>query len=127
MRKWRSADSCYSERLADVAEPHRRVLPRSPNLFIIYLSEFFPPRQGSACQGRRATILIGFLAVVNYRGVDPGGKTVFSTFSSLSTKVLCSAFCFIAGLAALALHPEIRVTPATTTPTSADWFEKPCC
>lgn len=90
------------------------------NLFIIYLSEFFPSVRAPLARASVLTILIGFLAVVNYRGVTGGNR--LSNFFTV-TKVALLGFFVIAGLAALALHPEIRVTPAATTPTSADWFE----
>jgi APA family basic amino acid/polyamine antiporter len=90
------------------------------NLFIIYLSEFFPGVKAPFARAGVLTILIGFLAVVNYRGVTGGNR--ISNFFTV-TKVALLAFFVIAGLTALALHPAIRVTPAATTTTSADWFE----
>jgi amino acid transporter len=90
------------------------------NLFIIYLGEFFPGVRVSFVRAGVLTILIGFLAVVNYRGVT-GGKQLSDFFTV--TKVALLAFFIVTGLAALALHPEIRVTPAATQTTSADWFE----
>jgi amino acid transporter len=90
------------------------------NLFIIYLGEFFPGVRVPFVRAGVLTILIGFLAVVNYRGVT-GGKQLSDFFTV--TKVALLAFFIITGLAALALHPEIRVAPAATHPTSADWFE----
>src|SRR5229473_3112794 len=90
------------------------------NLFIIYLSEFLPGVRAPLARAAVLTILIGFLAVVNYRGVTGGNR--LSNFFTV-TKAALLAFFVIAGLTALALHPEIRVTPAATTTTSADWFE----
>ncbi len=90
------------------------------NLFIIYLSEFFPGVRTPLARASVLTILIGFLAIVNYRGVTGGNR--LSNFFTV-TKVALLGFFVIAGLTALALRPEIRVMPAVTTPTSADWFE----
>src|SRR3984893_15073043 len=90
------------------------------NLFIIYLSEFFPSVKTPLVRACVLTILIGFLAVVNYRGVTGGNR--LSNFFTV-TKLALLAFFLVTGLTALALHPDIRVTPASTHTTSADWFE----
>jgi amino acid transporter len=90
------------------------------NLFIIYLGEFFPGVRAPLARAGVLTMLIGFLAVVNYRGVT-GGKQLSDFFTV--TKVALLTFFIVTGLTALALHPEIRVTPAATQTTSADWFE----
>src|SRR5216684_142669 len=44
------------------------------NLFIIYLSEFVPSVRAPLTRASVLTILIGFLAVVNYRGVTGGNR-----------------------------------------------------
>jgi basic amino acid/polyamine antiporter, APA family len=90
------------------------------NLFIIYLGEFFPGVRAPLARAGVLTILIGFLAVVNYRGVT-GGNRLSNLFTV--TKLALLAFFIITGLTALGLHPEIRVIPAATETTSADWFE----
>ena len=90
------------------------------NLFISYLGEFFPGAKGTLARAGILTMLIGFLAAVNYRGVT-GGKQLSDFFTI--TKVSLLAFFIIAGLAALALHPAIRVRPADTQIAAKDWFE----
>jgi len=90
------------------------------NLFITYLSEFFPGVQAPLARAIVLTILIGFLAAVNYRGVI-GGNWVSNFFTI--TKVTLLSFFTLAGLAALLLHPAIRVTPPATPTTATDWFE----
>jgi amino acid transporter len=65
------------------------------------------------------TVLIGFLAAVNYRGVT-SGKWLSNFFTI--TKILLLALFIAAGLLALALHPQIRVTPAAVPATTGDWF-----
>jgi APA family basic amino acid/polyamine antiporter len=90
------------------------------NLFITYLSEFFPGVKEPLARAAVLTILIGFLAAVNYRGVT-GGNWVSNFFTV--TKVTLLSFFILAGLAALVLHPGIRVTPAATPTTATDWFE----
>jgi APA family basic amino acid/polyamine antiporter len=90
------------------------------NLFITYLGEFFPGVKAPLTRAAVLTILIGFLAAVNYRGVT-GGNWVSNIFTV--TKVTLLSFFVLAGLAALLLHPAIRVTPPTTPTTATDWFE----
>jgi APA family basic amino acid/polyamine antiporter len=90
------------------------------NLFITYLAEFFPGVTAPFARAAVLTLLIGFLAFVNYRGVT-GGNRLSNLFTV--TKVTLLAFFILAGLAALALRPEIRVHPAAATATSSDWFE----
>jgi amino acid transporter len=65
------------------------------------------------------TILIGFLAAVNYRGVRDG-KWLSNCFTI--TKVLLLALFIVTGFTALALRPEIRVTPAAVPASAGDWF-----
>lgn len=90
------------------------------NLFIIYLGEFFPGVTTPFVRATVLTLLIAFLAVVNYRGVS-GGNRLSNLFTV--TKVTLLGFFVLAGLAALAFHPEIRVHPPSTPATSSDWFE----
>ncbi len=90
------------------------------NLFITYLSEFIPAVTRPFARAAVLTVLIGFLAAVNYRGVTGGNQ--LSNFFSI-TKVSLLAFFVATGFAALALHPELRVNPAPTHASSADWFE----
>ncbi|HEX4542042.1 MAG TPA: amino acid permease [Candidatus Acidoferrum sp.] len=90
------------------------------NLFITYLGEFIPAVTAPIPRAAVLTILIGFLAAVNYRGVAGGNQ--LSNFFTI-TKVSLLAFFVIAGLAALALHPELRITSPIVHATSADWFE----
>src|SRR5690349_18948152 len=90
------------------------------NLFIIYLAEFFPAVTKPFARAAVLTVLIGFLAVVNYRGVSGGNQ--LSNFFTV-TKVSLLGFFVIAGLAALAFHPGIRVHPASVEATPSAWFE----
>ncbi len=89
-------------------------------LFITYLGEFFPGVRAPLARAGVLTILIGFLAVVNYRGVTGGNR--LSNFFTV-TKVTLLAFFIVTGFAALALHPGIRVTPPVAPTTASDWFE----
>jgi APA family basic amino acid/polyamine antiporter len=90
------------------------------NLFITYLSEFYPIVKTPVTRAAVLTVLIGFLAAVNYRGVT-GGNWLSNFFTV--TKVTLLAFFIVAGLVALLLHPAIRVTPAAISITAANWFD----
>jgi len=90
------------------------------NLFISYLADFYPGARSPLPRAGVLTLLIGFLAIVNYRGVT-GGKKVSNFFTA--TKVALLVFFVLVGLTALALHPAIRVTPEALQPTAANWFE----
>jgi amino acid transporter len=89
------------------------------NLFITYLTAFVPAARAPLMRVGILAVLIGFLAGVNYRGVADGKW--LSNFFTI-TKVLLLTLFIVAGLAALALHPEIRVTPAAVPARAGDWF-----
>jgi amino acid transporter len=89
------------------------------NLFITYLTAFVPAARAPLVRAGVLTVLIGFLAAVNYRGVTDGKW--LSNFFTI-TKVLLLTLFVAAGLSALALHPEIRVTPVEVPAHAADWF-----
>jgi APA family basic amino acid/polyamine antiporter len=93
------------------------------NLFIVYLTELYPGARAPLARAGVLTVLIGFLAVVNYRGVN-GGKKLSNFFTV--TKVALLAFFVLAGLTALALHPGIRVTPAASQPRRRTGLKR-CC
>ena len=90
------------------------------NLFITYLAEFFPEVTQSFVRATVLTVLIGFLALVNYRGVS-GGNRLSNIFTV--TKVSLLAFFVVAGFAALAFRPEIRANPAHINASPSAWFE----
>jgi basic amino acid/polyamine antiporter, APA family len=90
------------------------------NLFITYLSAFFPTVNAAIVRGLILTALIGLLAAVNYCGVS-GGNALSNFFTV--TKVLLLGLFVAGGLTALALHPGIRVVPATVPNTAANWFQ----
>ena len=90
------------------------------NLFISYLTEFFPKVSERGTRAGIIAVLIGFLAVVNYRGVANGNR--LSGFFTGIKLVLLVAFTG-GGLLALALHPATRVTPPEVHVTAASWFD----
>ena len=89
------------------------------NLFITYLTAFVSAARAPLVRAGVLTVLIGFLAAVNYRGVTDGKW--LSNFFTI-TKVLLLTLFIAAGLIALALHPEIRVTPTEVPAHATDWF-----
>ena len=90
------------------------------NLFISYLTLFFPGVAIPSVRGIVLISVIGFLATVNYRGVT--GGTLLNNFFTLTKLILLVLFAG-GGLTAMLLHPAIRVTPETVFPTVSDWCE----
>jgi len=90
------------------------------NLFVSYLSEFFPAVNNIAMRAAVLSMLIAFLAAVNYRGVSSGKK--LSNFFTV-TKLFLLLLFIGGGVTALLLHPAIRVTPAVVAASASDWFE----
>ena len=90
------------------------------NLFISYLSQFFPGVAIPVARGIVLILLIGFLATVNYRGVT--GGTLLNNFLTVTKLTLLVLFAG-GGLLAILLHPAIQVTPETISSNASDWFE----
>jgi len=90
------------------------------NLFISYSAQFYPKIQAPLPRALVLTVLISFLAAVNYRGVT-GGTAVSNVFTVAKLGLL--AFLIAGGLVALLLHPALRVTLPPMTPSAADWVD----
>jgi amino acid transporter len=90
------------------------------NLFVSYLAEFLPSVRLPLVRASVLTLVIGFLAVVNYRGVSSG--SIVSSFFT-GAKLLLLLIFIGAGLAALILHPEIRVSPESVPASAANWLD----
>jgi APA family basic amino acid/polyamine antiporter len=90
------------------------------NLFVSYLGEFLPAVRLPLVRAGVLTLVIGFLAIVNYRGVASG--SIVSNFFT-SAKLLMLLIFIGAGLAALILHPEIRVSPEAVPASTANWLD----
>ena len=90
------------------------------NLFVTYLSSFFPAVTRGWIRATILTVLIGFLAAVNYRGVS-GGKALSNFFTI--TKILLLTLFIAGGFLALALHPSVRVTPTAVPLTAVNCFQ----
>jgi len=81
------------------------------NLFVIYLAEFWPPVKTPFFRFLVLTLLLGFLAIVNYVGVRRG-TTLSNVFTA--AKLLTLGGFILAGLLFLGLkhHPIIVSAPA---------------
>ena len=90
------------------------------NLFISYGAQFFPRIEAPVARALVLAVLISLLAAVNYRGVS-GGTAVSNVFTLAKLGLL--TFLIAGGLAALWLHPLLRVTPARVMPSASDWFD----
>jgi APA family basic amino acid/polyamine antiporter len=89
------------------------------DLFVSYLTQFFPTVEGWAVRAIVLGLLIGFLAVANYVGVTSG--TRLSNFFTI-TKLLVVVFFITAGFMALLLRPAVRVIPQAMSVTRGDWL-----
>jgi amino acid transporter len=91
------------------------------NLFTSYLAEFCPAVKEPMPRLAVLTILIGFLAVVNYRGVKSGAAT-----SNIFTVAKLSALFFFAiagGIFLLRAHPAIpTASTGSAPPPMRNWF-----
>src|SRR5215469_11105117 len=90
------------------------------NLFISYLSQFFPGVANPVARGIVLILLIGFLATINYRGVT--GSTLLNNFLTVTKLILLVVFAG-GGLVAMLVHPAIHITPETIHSNASDWFE----
>lgn len=88
------------------------------NLFIAYLSAFFPSVQATLLRALILIVLISFLAAMNYRGIRTGKW--LNNFFTITKLVVLGAF---VGGGLLALNPAIGLNPPALQTTAADWFE----
>jgi amino acid transporter len=90
------------------------------DLFASYLAQFFPMVEVSPTRALVLALLIGLLAIVNYRGVSLGAR--LSNLFTLA-KLLVLAFFICGGVLALLFRPEIRVDQPTLPIAAADWLD----
>jgi amino acid transporter len=89
------------------------------DLFISYLTQFFPSAEAWAVRAMVLGLLIGLPAAANYLGVTSG--TRLSNFFTI-TKLLVVLLFIAAGLMALVLRPDVRVVPQAMSVTRGDWL-----
>jgi APA family basic amino acid/polyamine antiporter len=89
------------------------------NLFATYLAEFTPRAVQPLYRAAILTLLIGILAVINYRGVR--SATRVSDFLT-SAKIVLLLIFIAAGLAWMFTHATIAPAPLTHAVTFTDWM-----
>ncbi len=89
------------------------------NLFATYLAEFSPRAVQPLYRAAILTLLIGILAVINYRGVRSGTRV--SDFLT-SVKVFLLMLFVGAGVGWLLLHGPVMAAPMSHAITYRDWF-----
>lgn len=90
------------------------------DLFATYTAQFFPALQARWAEVAVLAVLIGHLAFFNYIGVKFGNR-VSNAFTIVKTSFLL--LFVLAGLAALWLRPEVRVSFAVASVPAKNWFE----
>jgi APA family basic amino acid/polyamine antiporter len=90
------------------------------NLFCTYAAQFFPYLASRRGELVVLAVLIGQLAVFNYVGVKTG-KLVSNFFTAVKVGFLL--LFVVAGLFALIVRPEIRVSPAWPVTSAKNWFD----
>ncbi len=76
------------------------------NLFVIYLGEFFPAVAHPGLRFAAITLLVGTLAVANYRGVGAGARL---SDISIVAKLLPLALVCVVGVVYLARHIDMSI------------------
>jgi basic amino acid/polyamine antiporter, APA family len=89
-------------------------------LFVSYLAQLYPAVEVSPARELVLALLIGLLALVNYRGVSQGARV--SNLFTLA-KLLVLALFAGGGVLAIVLRPEIRVDQPTMPIAAADWLD----
>jgi APA family basic amino acid/polyamine antiporter len=90
------------------------------NVFVAYLVQFYPEAATWVVRTFILSVLVGFLAVVNYLGVRNGAR--LSNFFTV-TKISIILLFVMAGATALLMHPSARVAPPVMAVTRSDWFD----
>jgi amino acid transporter len=92
------------------------------NLFVIYLGEFWPHARNPVPRFFILTLLVGVLALVNYRGVDAGTKV--SNFFTIAKLLPLLAVVLAGSIYLFAAHHSLVVQSEATVPTSAgNWLK----
>lgn len=89
------------------------------NLFVIYLGEFWPHAKDPLPRFVILTVLVGILAIINFRGVR-GGAQVSNVFTAAK---LIPLFAVIVLGGAVMLAHHASAPPATVPPSTGDWFK----
>jgi basic amino acid/polyamine antiporter, APA family len=90
------------------------------NLFVIYLGEFFPHAKDPLPRALILTLLIGFLAFINVRGVR-GGAQVSNVFTA--AKLLPLLGVIVLGMFVLYRHHWAIALPSAALPGTSQWLK----
>jgi APA family basic amino acid/polyamine antiporter len=91
----------------------------SANLFVVYLGEFWPHAKDPVPRFVILTILVGALAVINFRGVR-GGTQVSNIFTAAKLIPLFAVI-VMGGAVMLAHHPAASVAPVHAS--TGEWLQ----
>jgi basic amino acid/polyamine antiporter, APA family len=83
------------------------------NLFVVYLGEFFPHAKDAIPRALILTFLVGFLTLVNIRGVR-GGTRISNLFTAAKLVPLFAVI--VLGIVMLAKHGWLMAVPAASFP-----------
>jgi amino acid transporter len=89
------------------------------NLFVIYLGEFWPHAKDPLPRFVILTVLVGVLAIINFRGVR-GGAQVSDVFTAAKLIPLFAVI-VLGGVVMLAHHASVPA--ATVHPSTGDWLK----
>ncbi len=92
------------------------------NLFVIYLREFWPHAQDPVPRFFILTFLVGFLALINYRGVDIGTKV--NNFFTIAKLLPLLAVVIVGSIYLFRAHHSSSVPLMASTPTTpGSWLK----
>jgi APA family basic amino acid/polyamine antiporter len=89
------------------------------NLFVIYLGEFWPHAKDPLPRFVILTLLVGVLAIINFRGVRGGAQV--SNFFTAAKLLPLLAVIVLGGAVMLARHASVPT--ATAHPSTGDWLK----
>src|SRR5258708_5948432 len=90
------------------------------NLFVIYVGEFFPHAKDPLPRALILTLLVGFLTVINIRGVR-GGAQVSNLFTA--AKLVPLSAVIVLGLFVLHNHHWNVASPPVASPNTGQWLK----
>lgn len=90
------------------------------NLFVIYLGQFFPHAKDPLPRALILTLLVGFLAFINIRGVSAGAR-VSNIFTA--AKLIPLIAVIVLGLVVLQSHHWSVPAPAIASPGANQWMK----
>ncbi|MCU1297571.1 MAG: hypothetical protein JWO91_1849 [Acidobacteriaceae bacterium] len=102
--------------LAQLAAP-----AANANLFVIYLGEFWPRAFAPVPRFFVLTLLVGVLALMNYRGVNVGARV--SNFFTIAKLLPLAAVVIAGSIYLVTVHHAPAITPAAAPITAGSWLK----